>query len=117
MHDGFVGTSGGRLLARGLPQRRRREGHDPLALALEPQLEAGAARERQAFEQWSAEVDPVDDLVPGGGPEEVDVNLDVAAQRQCHRVTGEGLGLPQDPPQLGQVPAQAAQRVRGVREE
>jgi hypothetical protein len=100
---------------RGLPHPRLDPGREPVSLHHQPRLEFRAAGDREPLEQLAAEVEQASVVVRAG--QQVDVELDVVAQRRVDRVAREHVAVGEGAAQLGQAPTQGAQRVVGSGEQ
>jgi hypothetical protein len=80
--------SGRQQPERRLPQPRLGRGREAVALHDQPRLERGAARDVEAFEQLTVQVEQA----PGVGQltgEGVDVDRDAVTEARCDRITPE----------------------------
>ena len=100
---------------RGLPHPRLDPGREPVPLHHQPRLELRAAGDREPLEQLTAEVEQASVVVRAG--QQVDVELDVVAQRRVDRVAREHVAVGEGSAQLGEAPTQGAQRVVGPGEQ
>ena len=96
-----------RLGGRGQPPSRRQQ----------PRLEGRGILDAEAVEQVFAETRQPDGLAPVTVHEYVDVDDGARRQRQPHRISVQHRARTEATADLGQAPAQGAQRVVGVREE
>ena len=101
----------------GLVQQRLDGCRQVPPLAVQPQLEARAFRERHATEQVLAELGKLDDFDPAAAGEDVDVDERGRGQHQPQRVARHDGPPAENPAQLCQAPPQRGERVMGVRKE
>jgi len=102
---------------RRLVEDRAREALDVPALALEPELEAGARPEGEPFEQLQSEAGQLDRLEPGAAGQHVDVHERAGRQDEAERVAAELHVVAEPAPQRRERPAERPERIFGLREE
>ena len=103
-------------IQRGLVERRLGRAKQAAALAEEPGLEGGCARELHPLEQLPAEPGDRDGLLWGSAYQGIDVHKRPRGEHELRRAGGQ-CGWTQRPPKLGQVPAQRAEWIIRGREQ
>ncbi len=115
--DRLLAGAHGEPRGRRLPQHGSGQAGDVAALGEQPRIERGPGLDVDPLQQLPPETGDHDGLDPGRRPECQDVDEGVGRHLEDDRVAGERDARSHRAPQLGEVPAQGAERVVGVGEQ
>ena len=114
--DGVGGSARGEGGQRPFVQQRLDAVVEPVPLVRQPGIKDGVIRKGEPLQQLAVNRPRVQAVAVGRADQLEGIAMPGRQECQPQRVAGDG-DAGQGPAQLGQVPAQGAQRIRGVREQ